>query len=73
MSDLIDGEVGFLCHEPCSACGSSDALARYDDGHGFCFSCEQYFPGDGQGAVVELEAARVPAGFVDHQPMDLRS
>ena len=73
MSDLIDGEVGFLCHEHCSACGSSDAIARYDDGHGFCFSCEQYFPGDGQGAVVELEAARVPAGFVDHQPMDLRS
>jgi len=26
-------------HEPCSDCGSSDALAVYDDGHTHCFSC----------------------------------
>lgn len=24
--------------EPCPSCGSSDALARYADGHGYCFS-----------------------------------
>lgn len=26
-------------------CGSSDAYHLYDDGHGFCFSCNTYFPG----------------------------
>lgn len=35
---------------PCPECGSSDACARYDDGHSFCFSCETPFPaGDGDG------------------------
>ncbi|RWN95145.1 MAG: DNA primase [Mesorhizobium sp.] len=38
----------FLHHEPCPECGSSDALGRYTDGHGHCFSCGHYEPGDGQ-------------------------
>ena len=29
----------FIQHEPCPSCGSKDNLARYDDGHGFCFGC----------------------------------
>lgn len=29
-------------HEPCPECGSRDNLARYDDGHGFCFGCGHY-------------------------------
>ena len=32
----------FVCHEPCTKCGSSDAFSRYDDGHGYCFSCRNY-------------------------------
>jgi twinkle protein len=28
-------------HLPCPDCGSSDALALYDDGHSFCFSCSK--------------------------------
>jgi len=32
---------------PCESCGSSDALALYDDGHQWCFSCETHTPGDG--------------------------
>lgn len=28
----------FVGHEPCPSCGSSDALARWDDGHAKCFS-----------------------------------
>lgn len=36
----------FVCHEPCTKCGSSDALSRYDDGHAYCFSCRTYFKGD---------------------------
>lgn len=27
---------------PCPDCGSSDALARYDDGHTHCFSCGEH-------------------------------
>jgi twinkle protein len=28
--------------EPCPECGSKDNLARYDDGHGYCFGCAYY-------------------------------
>ena len=31
--------ANFLYHGPCPACGSSDALSHYDDGHTHCFSC----------------------------------
>jgi twinkle protein len=31
-------------HLPCPSCDSSDAYSEYSDGHGFCFSCSEYFP-----------------------------
>ena len=37
----------FLQKEPCPNCGSKDNLARYTDGHGFCFGCAHYEHGDG--------------------------
>ena len=41
----------FLRHEPCPSCGSKDNLARFDDGHGFCFGCKYYESGNNnQGA-----------------------
>ena len=39
-----DTQANFVRHERCENCGSSDANARYDDGHAFCFSCETYSP-----------------------------
>ncbi len=33
--------------EPCPKCGSRDNLARYSDGHGYCFGCRYYEKGDG--------------------------
>lgn len=36
----------FVEHEPCPKCGSQDNLARYTDGHGFCFGCQYYEHGD---------------------------
>ena len=42
----MHSESEFLKHEPCPSCGSSDALARYTDGHGHCFSCLYYEHGD---------------------------
>lgn len=32
----------FVAHEPCSKCGSKDNLARYSDGHGYCYGCLHY-------------------------------
>ena len=43
---MADSDSSFIGHEPCPKCGSSDALARYSDGHGFCFACEAHFQGD---------------------------
>lgn len=37
----------FTHHGNCLECGSSDGVGWYDDGHGTCFVCQAYFPGDG--------------------------
>lgn len=36
----------FVRKEPCPSCGSKDNLARYTDGHGYCFGCGHYERGD---------------------------
>lgn len=36
----------FVGKEPCPACGSRDNLARYADGHAYCFGCEHREPPD---------------------------
>lgn len=38
-------------HIPCPSCPSSDAYCVYEDGHGFCYSCNYFKPAD-----KELEA-----------------
>lgn len=53
MSDYDDDgdESQFVGREPCPKCGSSDNLARYSDGHAYCFSqgCEHYEPATNKG------------------------
>lgn len=49
----------FVRHEPCPSCGSSDALARYTDGHGHCFSCRYYEHGDGTSINVHKPQRRM--------------
>lgn len=54
------GDSTFVGHEPCPACGSSDALGRYDDGHASCFSegCGYYEPASGEsGGVTSTSTA----------------
>lgn len=46
-----------ISHEPCPSCGSSDNLARYDDGHGYCFGCGYYERGDGTTGNAEAREA----------------
>ena len=38
-------KANFIKHEACPDCKSSDALAVYDDGHTYCFSCRAYHAG----------------------------
>jgi twinkle protein len=45
-------------HEPCPACGSRDNLGRYSDGHGYCFGCGHYEPGDGEIAPAKKGGKR---------------
>jgi len=33
-------ESNFLYHTNCDSCGSKDNVAVYDDGHTFCFGCQ---------------------------------
>lgn len=42
-------ESEFVAHEPCPKCGSGDALARYSDGHAYCFAfgCGYYEAAEG--------------------------
>ena len=44
MNDLIESTI-VKRHQACDDCGSSDALAIYDDGHTYCFSCTTYTKG----------------------------
>jgi twinkle protein len=45
----MNGSSTCIGHEPCPSCGSIDNLARYDDGHAFCFGmdCNHYERGTG--------------------------
>ena len=47
------GTSNYTHKEPCPACGSRDNLARYDDGHGYCFGCG--YRESGTGAVVQRQ------------------
>ena len=38
----VTSEAVFTGHASCEKCGSSDALATYSDGHGYCFACNAY-------------------------------
>jgi len=48
MTFHLNGSSEFLRHEPCTACGSSDALSVYSDGHTYCFVCHTHTQGDGK-------------------------
>ena len=50
MKRPLNSDSTFLRHESCTACGSSDAMSVYSDGHSYCFSCQAYVRGDGDRA-----------------------
>lgn len=59
----------FLHHEPCPQCGSKDNLARYSDGHAWCFGCNYRENGDGTKAV---EVTEKDARFVEGESAPIR-
>ena len=59
----------FLKHEPCPKCGSKDNLARYDDGHAYCFGCEYYEHPDGTAST--LKETRKVTGLIDYEVVPL--
>ena len=44
--EINETDAEFVSHEPCEACGSSDANALYSDGSMWCFLCQTYKPSD---------------------------
>ncbi|CAB4139303.1 Archaeal primase DnaG/twinkle, TOPRIM domain [uncultured Caudovirales phage] len=54
----------FLRHEPCPECGSSDALARYSDGHAHCFACGHYEKAEGDTGANPKRTKRM-AGLIE--------
>ena len=64
-----DSDSNFLHYEPCEVCGSNDNVARYDDGHGYCFGCGAYYHGD----ELRKEEEELMEGFIPRKPQALRS
>ncbi len=49
-------------HQPCSDCGSSDALSIFNDGHTYCYSCDKYTKdAELSGSVAAVSGDRVLA------------
>lgn len=67
----------FLHKEPCPGCGSRDNLARYSDGHAYCFGCGHYEHGDGEpketrtvskrSDLVEVEVRAITSRGLDEE------
>jgi len=60
----------FLHHEPCPACGSKDNLARYSDGHAWCFGCNYR---EHTGEVLNVIAKPKDARFIEGETSPLQS
>ena len=69
-------EAEFVGHEPCPSCGSKDNLARYTDGHGYCFGCQHYQSADGRGrracAPSKAKAHKGIIGTGEYTPLNKR-
>jgi len=66
-----ESESEFIGHEPCPSCGSRDNLARYDDGHGFCFGCN-YYEGNGNGSEANERNLSMPTIEVEYKSLAKR-
>lgn len=56
---MDQGDSRVIGREPCPKCGSKDNLARYDDGHAYCFGfgCGYFEKGDGEISETQMKPA----------------
>jgi len=60
--------------EPCPSCGSRDNLARYSDGHGYCFGCQYYEAGDSdEQPTREGHRMQNPSELIDFEVLPLNA
>lgn len=62
-SKLLRGKL------PCPSCPSSDAYHEYDDGHGYCFSCNTYFPAAKEASFI-LDSAKYTYQYLPLRGID---
>ena len=67
----MDGESTLLHHTECPCGTSSDGLAVYDDGHGFCFRCDEYISAKKMGELGLSDEYVETATQSESQPKDL--
>ena len=68
--DHTNEESEFIQHEPCPKCGSRDNLARYSDGHAYCFGCE-YRETTGEEQKVVIKKGDKNMDFVEGEVVNL--
>lgn len=56
----------FVSHQPCEACGSSDANSLYSDGHLYCFACNTHTQAEGE--QMELSTQSFKADLLQGEP-----
>ncbi len=64
----------FVKHVECSKCGSSDGNSLFDDGHQFCFVCDNHIPGSGEVRTenVDRPVKSIKALSDSYQPLPER-
>ena len=66
---MKDTQSNFVRHEPCPNCNSRDNLARYSDGHAYCFGCEYREPAVGE--TNEFKNEKINIEIKDHRKLGL--
>lgn len=64
-------ESEFTHHENCPSCNSKDNLARYSDGHGYCFGCGYYEHGTTDGEPPKMTNRAQLSSNVVHKAAEL--
>lgn len=56
-------------HEPCPSCTSSDAYCEWEDGHGYCFSCNSYFNHNKKDDTEDYTYEYIPIRGITHNTL----
>lgn len=62
----------FVRHEPCPKCSSRDNLARFSDGHGYCFGCGYFEPSKEKNYMISGDTTESQLLSVEYNPLNKR-